>query len=99
MVAEKLFEGRPMRYLPIALVRGPMLTQLVHDAAQDPRRRRLCDCCGARVVLTSARLDQPVRCPACLRLQTRTEKEETPWRLSAAAAEALRRTKSWPRWS
>jgi len=87
-----------MRYLPIALVRGPMLTQLVREAAQDPRQRRLCGCCGARVVLTSARPDQPVRCPACLRLQTKPEQSDTPWRLSATAAEALRRTKSWPRW-
>jgi len=98
MVAEKHVKGRPMRYLPIALVRGPMLAQLVHEAAQDPRRPRLCGCCGARLVLTSARSDQPVRCPACSRVQTIPVQSEAPWRLSAAAAEALRRTKSWPRW-
>jgi len=75
-----------------------MLAQLVRDAAQDPRRQRLCGCCGARMVLVSARSDQTVRCPACLRRQPVAEQNDPPWRLSAAAAEALRRTKSWPRW-
>jgi len=87
-----------MRYLPLALVRGPMLAQLVRDAAQDPRRQRLCGCCGARMVLTSARADQSVRCPGCLRRQPVAAESEAPWRLSASAAEALRRTKSWARW-
>lgn len=87
-----------MRYLPLVLTRGPMLSQLVSEAAQDPRRRRLCGCCGARVVLTSARPDQAVRCPGCLHLQSAKDPGEAPWRLSAASAEALRRTKSWPRW-
>jgi len=85
-----------MRRLPLVLARGPMLAMLVHQAAQDTRR--LCSCCGARTVMTSARPDQPVRCPACLRPDAKPDQDDTPWRLSATAAEALRRTKSWPRW-
>jgi len=50
------------------------------------------------MVLTAARDDQEVRCHACLRLQPAAQQREMPWRLTAAAAEALRRTKSWPRW-
>ena len=87
-----------MRYLPLVLARGPMLAQLVHDAAQDPRRWRLCGCCGVRVVLSAARADQDVRCPTCLARQPAHEDREPPWRLTAASDERLRRIKSWPRW-
>jgi hypothetical protein len=43
------------------------------------------------------RADQTVRCPGCARWQRVTVREEIPWRLSAAAAERLRRTASWVR--
>jgi hypothetical protein len=43
------------------------------------------------------RIEQTVRCPACARLQRVTAHEEDPWRLTAASAEALRRTASWLR--
>jgi hypothetical protein len=86
-----------MRYLPLALVGGPLLAQVVREAAQDPRRRSLCSCCGARMVIQPERSDQTVRCPGCERWQRVTVSEEAPWRLSAASAEALRRTRSWVR--
>ena len=41
--------------------------------------------------------DQTVRCPGCSRLQRVTLSEEVPWRLTAAAAEALRQTARWAR--
>jgi len=44
------------------------------------------------------RPEQRVRCPSCLRVQHVTPEEEPPWRLTASAAEALRRTRSWIRW-
>jgi len=44
------------------------------------------------------RPEQRVRCPSCLRVQRVSPEEETPWRLTASAAEALRRTRSWIRW-
>lgn len=87
-----------MKYVPVFIARGPMLAQLVRNSAQDPRQRRLCSCCGARVVLTSARADQVVRCPDCQRANAVAERGDTPWRLTTASAEALRRTKSWARW-
>lgn len=86
-----------MRYLPLVIARGPMLAQLVRDAAQDPRRVRLCDCCGARMA-TAPGPTAMARCPACQRRQPAVEEPETPWRLTTAAAERLRRIKSWPRW-
>jgi hypothetical protein len=86
-----------MKCLPLAMTRGPMLAQLIHDAAQDPRCHSVCNCCSARIVIKPDRSDQMVRCPACTLLQRVTVREETPWRLTATSAEALRRTKSWPR--
>jgi DNA-directed RNA polymerase subunit RPC12/RpoP len=86
-----------MRYLPLVMARGPLLAELVRDAYQDPRRRRLCACCGAPMLIRPDRTEQTVRCPACSRLQHVTLREEAPWRLTAASAEALRRTASWLR--
>jgi hypothetical protein len=42
-------------------------------------------------------LEQTVRCPGCARWQRVMQREETPWHLTAGAAEALRRTRSWIR--
>jgi hypothetical protein len=86
-----------MKYLPLVLTRGPLLTQVIREASQDPRRYRLCGCCGARMLIKPDRIEQTVRCPACARLQRVTVREEDPWRLTAASAEALRRTASWLR--
>ena len=86
-----------MKYLPLAMTRGPLLAQLIRDASKDPRRHGLCGCCGARMPIKPDRSDQTVRCPACTRLQRVTVAEEAPWRLTAASAEALRRTARWLR--
>ena len=86
-----------MRCLPLVMTRGPLLAQVIRDSYQDPRRHSLCSCCGARMLIKPDRTDQTVRCPGCARLQRVAAHEETPWRLSAASAEALRRTKSWLR--
>jgi hypothetical protein len=86
-----------MRWLPLALARGPLLAQVMRDAHQDPRRHSLCACCGARMLIKPDWADQRVRCPGCARWQRVTVREEVPWRLSAAAAERLRRTASWVR--
>ena len=86
-----------MRYLPLVLTRGPLLSQVIREAHQDPRRQTLCGCCGARIYFRPERPDAEVRCPACLRLQRVAVGGEVPWRLTPSSAEALRRIKSWPR--
>lgn len=87
-----------MRCLPFTMTGGALLTQVVRESRQNPERSSLCACCGARMPIKLDREDQIVRCPACLRVQRVTAQEETPWRLTAASAEALRRTRSWVRW-
>jgi hypothetical protein len=86
-----------MRCLPFIMTRGPLFSQIIREARQDPRRNRLCNCCGARMLIEPDRTDQTVRCPACARWQRVTVVEEPVWRLSASSAEALRRTRSWVR--
>lgn len=86
-----------MKYLPLVMTRGPLLAEVIRGAAQDPRRRTLCGCCGAQMLIKPELSDQMARCPGCQRWQRVTEIEETPWRLSATSAEALRRTRSWLR--
>ena len=86
-----------MRCLPLALTRGPLLTQVMREAQRDPRRRGLCGYCSAPIPIRPERPDEPVRCPCCLRMQTLAVDGETPWRLTPDSAEALRRTKSWVR--
>lgn len=86
-----------MRYLPLVLARGALLSQVIRESHQDPRRHDLCGFCGARIHLDPARRDAPIRCSGCLRLQRVTDCAEVPWRLTATSAEALRRTKSWVR--
>ena len=87
-----------MKYLPLVISQGPLLAQLIRDSSRDQQRFRLCGCCGARMTVVADRSAQKARCPACLRLQHVAEDAETPWRLTPASAEALRRTKSWVRW-
>jgi hypothetical protein len=60
-------------------------------------RQTLCACCGARMLIKPELLEQTVRCPGCARWQRVMQREETPWHLTAGAAEALRRTRSWIR--
>jgi hypothetical protein len=86
-----------MKYVPLVMAQGPLLAEVIRDMSQDPRRRTLCSCCGSRMLIRPDQRDQRVRCPACVRWQHVTEAEETPWRLSATSAEALRRTRSWLR--
>ena len=86
-----------MKCLPFALTSGTLLQQTIRDANRDPRRHSLCGCCGAMMPVKPDRIDQTVRCPACLRTQRVTQHEEGPWRLSGASIEALRRTRSWLR--
>jgi DNA-directed RNA polymerase subunit RPC12/RpoP len=86
-----------MKGLPFAITRGAVLAQILSDAGRDPLRNRLCPCCGGRMLVAPDRAEQTVRCPACARRQLVSEVEETPWRLSPTAAEALRRTRTWLR--
>jgi hypothetical protein len=86
-----------MKYLPLAMARGPLLGQVIRDLHKDPRRQTLCACCGARMLIKPELLEQTVRCPGCARWQRVMQREETPWHLTAGAAEALRRTRSWIR--
>jgi hypothetical protein len=90
-------ENAPMKYLPLAMIRGPLLAEVIRGANSDPRRHGLCNCCGARMLIKPERLEQTVRCPGCARWQRVTISEEVPWRLSGASVEALRRTRSWLR--
>jgi hypothetical protein len=86
-----------MKYLPLVMSRGPPLAEAMRGAAQDPRRRIPCGCCGARIQIASEQVGQAVRCPDCVRWQRIIPEEETPWRLTQDRAEALRRTRSWLR--
>lgn len=86
-----------MRYLPLAFTGGSLLSQVIREAQQDPRRQGLCACCGARIYVRRDRPDAEIRCSACLRVQPTDTGPEIPWRLTATSAEALRRIKSWPR--
>jgi phage FluMu protein Com len=86
-----------MRCLPLVMAKGALLAEAIRDSYQDPHRHSLCASCGSRMLIAPDRAEQTVRCPGCARLQRVTLHEETPWRLSAASAEALRRTKSWLR--
>lgn len=86
-----------MRALPFAMTRGALLAQVMRAAGEDPRRRSLCPCCGAAMTIQPDRMEQTVRCPGCSRRQRVSLVEETPWRLTAASAEALRQTARWLR--
>jgi hypothetical protein len=86
-----------MRGLPFAMVSGPLFAQVVREANKDPRRTTLCSCCGGRMPIQPDRIEQKVRCPICSRWQPVMLTEEQPWRLSAASAEALRKTRRWLR--
>jgi len=86
-----------MRCLPLVMAKGALLAGVIRDSYQDPRRRSLCATCGSRMLIVPDRAEQTVRCPGCARLQRVIVHEEAPWRLSAASAEALRRTRSWLR--
>jgi tRNA(Ile2) C34 agmatinyltransferase TiaS len=86
-----------MRGLPFALTSGPLLAQVIRDASDDPRRNTLCSFCGSRMRIKPDRTEQRARCPSCTRWQSVAVTEETPWRLTAASAEALRQTRRWLR--
>lgn len=86
-----------MRYLPLVMTRGPLLAEAIRGATQGARSANLCGWCGSRLHTAREGHDQTVQCPGCARLQRLTAQEETPWRLTPSAAEALRRTRSWLR--
>jgi hypothetical protein len=86
-----------MKYLPLVMTQGPLLADVIRGAAQDPRGRCSCGWCGARMHARPDRGKQTVQCPACARSQPVVIQEETPWRLTPTAAEALRRTGTWLR--
>lgn len=86
-----------MRCLPFAMTRGPLLSQMTRESAQDQRRSALCGYCGAAMPITPDRAEQRVRCPGCQRWQQVAAVEEVPWRLTTSRAQALRRTKTWLR--
>ena len=86
-----------MRALPFTMTRGPLLAQVMREARQDPGRNALCGSCGGRMPIKPDMPEQTVRCPSCMRWECVTVAEEVPWRLTAASAEALRRTGRWLR--
>jgi predicted amidophosphoribosyltransferase len=87
-----------MRFLPLAMTMGSLMSEAIRDASQGSRRRALCACCGANLPNIHARPQQELRCPGCARWQRIPSEDETPGRLSPTAMEALRRARAWPRW-
>jgi hypothetical protein len=87
-----------MRFLPLAMTQGPLLAEAVRDAAGGSRRIDPCGWCGTRLHGGRTGAGQSVRCAVCLRVQPVMVHDDTPWRLTPAAAEALRRTRTWLRW-
>lgn len=83
-----------MKSLPFLMTCGPLLSEVLNEACRDRNRRIVCDTCGA---LTFVNPDHTARCFACSRVQRLDVPEEVPWRLTPAAAEALRRTGTWLR--
>jgi tRNA(Ile2) C34 agmatinyltransferase TiaS len=81
-----------MKYLPLIMTRGPLLAEAMRSSASVGHH--LCGYCGAR--MPTAR-QQTVQCPACLRRQRIEAQEETPWRLTPSAADALRLSRTWLR--
>lgn len=86
-----------MRYLPFAFTQGSELARAIRLACEDPSRRSLCGTCGGKILIRPGITGRSVRCPHCWRWQQVTSEQEIPWRLSASAAEALRRTRRWVR--
>jgi predicted amidophosphoribosyltransferase len=81
-----------MKYLPLIMTRGPLLAEAMRSSISG--NHHLCGYCGTRI---PAARQQPVQCPACLRRQRIDVQEDTPWRLTPNAAEALRRSRAWLR--
>jgi len=86
-----------MKYLPFAMTSGPLLARIICDACQDPRQLGRCGSCGALAFIKSDFSEAMIRCPSCSRGYRVEAHEEVPWRLTPAAAEALRRTGTWLR--
>ena len=85
-----------MKYLPLIISRGPLLAEAVRFANGAGRPHALCGYCGSQIPASVANR-QIAQCPACLRRQRIDVPEETPWRLTPNAAEALRRSRTWLR--
>ena len=86
-----------MRYLPLAMTQGALLAEAIRGAACGSRMADPCGWCGTRLRVGRPGDGQTVRCPGCLRVQPAMTQEDTPWRLTPGAAEALRRTRTWLR--
>lgn len=86
-----------MRYLPIARIRTPLLSEVLQGAADDRRGRTVCGWCGTRAPIKAGPSGPEARCPCCARPQRIADEDERPWRLDPASAEALRRTRQWLR--
>jgi hypothetical protein len=86
-----------MRYLPLIMARGPLLAEAMRFAVATDRPHPLCGYCGTQIPAAAAHRQKKAQCPACLRRQTIDVPEETPWRLTPNAAEALRRSRTWLR--
>src|SRR5689334_16147842 len=85
-------EASCMKYLPIAMIRGPLLGEVIRGAARNRSSHCLCGWCGTSLRSAPERGDQIVQCPGCARQQHVTTQMEESWRLTPSAAEALRRT-------
>lgn len=86
-----------MKFLPLAMTKGPLLAEAIRAATPAGRAHGLCGYCGERLMLASDLPRQTVRCPSCMRRQDVCLEEEKPWRLTPGAAEALRRSRTWLR--
>ncbi len=86
-----------MRCMPFSFSLGADLKQAIRAARQDPRRQAGCPSCGAIMPIVPDQAAQRVCCPGCWRWQTVAPVDETPWRLSPSAADALRQTRRWLR--
>ncbi|HVZ10731.1 hypothetical protein [Rhodopila sp.] len=86
-----------MKYLPLAMTRGVLLAEAIRGSVAGAPASGLCGWCGSAIPAGLARAGRIVRCPGCARRQAVPAVEEVPWRLDAASAEALRRTRTWLR--
>ncbi len=84
-----------MKYLPLAMTKGPLLAEAIRSAVRGAGRSGLCGWCGTAIPALGR--SHAAQCPACARFQHTMDVEETPWRLTPSSAEALRRTRTWLR--
>lgn len=86
-----------MKYLPLAMTKGPLLAEAIRSAVRGASRSGLCGWCGTAIPAVGAKRGRAAQCPGCARFQDTMVAEDPPWRLTPASAEALRRTRTWLR--